>query len=164
MTSASKFNQRMFMWELENILTYKKAINDDHFLDFTFLYSRNHLDFESTKANAERLEVEGLGYNALQFGSTLTNTSDAYVTEGVSYMGRVNYRLKNRYLLTLTARRDGSSVFAKNNKYATFPSGSLAWILSEESFMKKFQFIDMLKLRVSYGSVGNQAISPYSIT
>ena len=161
MTSASKFNQRMFMWELENILTYKKAINDDHFLDFTFLYSRNHLDFESTKANAERLEVEGLGYNALQFGSTLTNTSDAYVTEGVSYMGRVNYRLKNRYLLTLTARRDGSSVFAKNNKYATFSSGSLAWILSEESFMKKFQFIDMLKLRVSYGSVGNQAISPY---
>lgn len=161
MTSASKFNQRMFMWELENILTYKKAINDDHFLDFTFLYSRNHLDFESTKASAERLEVEGLGYNALQFGSTLTNTSDAYITEGVSYMGRINYRLKNRYLLTLTARRDGSSVFAKNNKYATFPSGSLAWIVSEESFMKKFQFIDMLKLRVSYGSVGNQAISPY---
>lgn len=161
MTSASKLNQREFMWELENILTYKKAINEDHFLDFTFLYSRNHLDFESTKASAERLEVEGLGYNALDFGSTQTNTSDAYVTEGVSYMGRVNYRLKNRYLFTFTARRDGSSVFAKNNKYATFPSGSLAWIMSEESFMEKFRFIDLLKLRASYGSVGNQAISPY---
>ena len=161
MTSASKLNQREFMWELENILTYKKAINEDHFFDFTFLYSRNHLDLESTKASAERLDVDGLGYNALQFGSTSTNTSDAYKTEGVSYMGRVNYRLKNRYLFTFTARRDGSSVFAKNNKYATFPSGSLAWIMSEESFMKKFSFIDMLKLRASYGSVGNQAISPY---
>jgi TonB-linked SusC/RagA family outer membrane protein len=161
MTSANKFNQREFMWGCENILTYKKTIYEDHSFDFTFLYSRNHLNFESTNASAERLNVEGLGYNALQFGSTLTNTSNAYITEGVSYMGRVNYRLKNHYLLTFTARRDGSSVFAKNNKYATFPSGSLAWIMSEESFMKKFRFIDLLKLRASYGSVGNQAISPY---
>lgn len=161
MTSANKFNQREYMWECENILSYKKTINDDHSFDFTFLYSRNHLDFESTNASAERLNVEGLGYNALQFGSTLTNTSDAYITEGISYMGRVNYRLKNRYLLTLTARRDGSSVFAKNNKYATFPSSSLAWIMSEESFMKKVRFVNLLKLRASYGSVGNQAISPY---
>ncbi|MDR3142451.1 MAG: TonB-dependent receptor [Tannerellaceae bacterium] len=161
MTGASKFNQREFMWECENILTWKKTVGEDHSLDLTFLYSRNHSGFESVTASAERLNVEGLGYNALQFGSTLTNTSNAYVTEGISYMGRVNYRLKNRYLLTFTTRRDGSSVFAKNNKYATFPSGSLAWILSEESFMKKFRFIDLLKLRASYGSVGNQAISPY---
>ncbi len=161
MTSASKFNQRELTWELENILTYKKTFNEDHAFDFTLLYSRNHLKFESTTARAERLDVDGLGFNALQFGSTSTNTSDAYETQGVSYMGRVNYRLKNKYMFTFTARRDGSSVFAKNNKYATFPSGSVAWIMSEEAFMEKIPFIDMLKLRASYGSVGNQAISPY---
>ena len=78
-------------------------------------------------------------------------------------MLRINYQFMRKYLLTVTARRDGSSVFAANNKYATFPSASLAWIVSDEAFLKKADFIDMLKLRVSYGSVGNQAISPYQV-
>lgn len=161
MTSASKLNSRYFTWEYDNILTYKKELNSNNAFDITFLYSRTQTDFESTTANADKLTVNGLGYDALQYGTTLTNTSNAYKTVGVSYMGRINYRLMNRYLLTLTVRRDGSSVFAKNNKYATFPSGSFAWIISEEPFMKKVNFIDMLKLRASYGSVGNQAISAY---
>ncbi len=161
MTSASKYNQREFTWVWENILTYKKDINKDHSFDVTFLFGRNHNDFESTTASASLLNVDGLGYDNLGLGSTLTNISNAYETEGISYMGRLNYRFKNRYLFTLTSRRDGSSVFAKNNKYATFPSGSVAWILSEESFMKNLTFLNVLKLRYSYGSVGNQAISPY---
>lgn len=161
MTSASKFNQREFTWVWENILTYKKDLKKDHSFDFTFLFGRNHNDFESTTASASLLNVDGLGYNNLGLGSTLTNSSNAYKTEGISYMGRLNYRFKDRYLFTVTSRRDGSSVFAKNNKYATFPSGSVAWIMSEESFMKQLTFIDVLKLRFSYGAVGNQAISPY---
>jgi hypothetical protein len=88
-------------------------------------------------------------------------SSLARVSEGVSYMARLNYRFMNRYLLTFTSRRDGSSVFASNNKYATFPSGALAWILSEEDFIKNLSFVDLLKFRVSYGAVGNQAIDPY---
>ena len=67
----------------------------------------------------------------------------------------------NKYLFTLTARRDGSSVFAANHKYATFPSAAFAWIVSEEDFLDNAAFLDLLKLRVSYGAVGNQAISPY---
>ena len=160
-TSASKFDQKNFDWVLENIVTYKRQIGENHALDFTFLYGRNHYGFESTTATASQLSSDALGFNNLGLGSILTNSSSAQASEGVSSMARLNYQFKKKYLLTLTVRRDGSSVFAVNNKYGTFPSGSLAWIVSDEPFLKKVNFIDMMKFRVSYGSVGNQAINPY---
>ncbi|TDO22537.1 SusC/RagA family TonB-linked outer membrane protein [Pedobacter duraquae] len=160
-TSASKFDQKNFDWVLENILTYNKQISKDHAVDFTLLYGRNHYGFESTTALADQLSSDALGFNNLGLGAVLSNTSTAEASEGISSMFRINYRFKEKYLLTLTARRDGSSVFAANNKYATFPSGSLAWIASDEPFIKKIPFIDMLKVRLSYGAVGNQAIGPY---
>ena len=157
---ASKLNQLNFDWLLENILTYNKKFGD-HSLNFTLLYGRNHEQLESTTASASQLSSDALGYNNLILGSIMSTNSTASASEGVSSMFRVNYRFKEKYLLTLTARRDGSSVFAANNKYSTFPSASLAWIVSEEDFIKKVSIIDMLKLRFSYGSVGNQAIGPY---
>ena len=160
-TSASKFNQQNFDWLLENILRYKRTLGEDHSFDFTFLYSRDHSEFESTTANANLLSIDALGYNNLGLGSILTNSSLAQASEGISYMGRMNYEFKNKYLLTLTIRRDGSSVFAANNKYATFPSGAIAWIVSDEPFMQKSKVVNNLKLRFSYGLVGNQAIEPY---
>lgn len=160
-TTASKFNREDFDWVLENILTYNHRFNGNHAIDATLLYGRNHLGFESTTSNASQLSSDALGWNNLGLGGILTNTSSAGISDGVSSMLRLNYRLKDKYLLTLTARRDGSSVFAANNKYATFPSGALSWIVSEEKFMETVSFVDMLKLRVSYGAVGNQAISPY---
>jgi TonB-linked SusC/RagA family outer membrane protein len=160
-TSASKFNQQNFDWVLENILHYKTTLGQDHNFDFTLLYSRDHSEFESTTANADLLSIDALGYNNLGLGSILTNSSLAQSSEGISYMGRMNYQFKSKYLLTLTIRRDGSSVFSVNNKYATFPSGAVAWIVSDEPFLEKSQVINSLKLRLSYGSVGNQAIAPY---
>lgn len=160
-TTASKFNREDFDWVLENILTYNHRFNANHAIDATLLYGRNHLGFESTTSNASPLSSDALGWNNLGLGGILTNTSSAGISDGVSSMLRLNYRLKDKYLLTLTARRDGSSVFAANNKYATFPSGALSWIVSEEKFMETVSFVDMLKFRVSYGAVGNQAISPY---
>lgn len=160
-TSASKFNRQDFDWVLENIVTYEKQLGNAHAFDITLLYGRNHLGYESTSANATQLSTDALGWNELGLGGILTNTSSAGISEGISSMFRVNYRLMDRYFVTLTARRDGSSVFAANNKYATFPSGSVAWLMSEEHFLKGSSKVDMLKLRVSYGAVGNQAISPY---
>src|SRR5699024_5069769 len=101
------------------------------------------------------------GWDRLNVGELHQVQSYAQEVTGISSMARLNYRFKDRYLFTLTARRDGSSVFAANNKYATFPSAAFAWIVSDESFMKDVEFLDFLKLRTSYGAVGNQAISPY---
>ncbi|SDL39800.1 SusC/RagA family TonB-linked outer membrane protein [Siphonobacter aquaeclarae] len=160
-TSANKYNQESFDWVLENILTYTKQIGKNHGLDVTLLYGRNHQQSESTTANANQLSSDALGWNSLTLGGTQTTTSAASMVDGISSMARLNYRFKDRYLLTLTARRDASSVFAANNKYATFPSAALAWIVSDESFMRKATAVDLLKFRLSYGAVGNQAIQPY---
>lgn len=79
-----------------------------------------------------------------------------------SYMGRVNYTFADKYLVTATVRRDGSSRFGEGNKYGIFPSASLAWRISEEEFLKKFSFINDMKLRAGYGVTGNQEIGNYS--
>lgn len=160
-TSASKFNERQYSWVLENILNYTKSIGVDHNFDLTLLFGRNHVGAESTTAEGEQFNVDVLGYDNLGLAEIQRINSAAYAVDMVSYMARLNYQYKNRYLLTLTARRDGSSVVSVNNKYATFPSGSVAWIMSDENFMAGVSFLDMLKLRASYGAVGNQAIEPY---
>jgi TonB-linked SusC/RagA family outer membrane protein len=77
----------------------------------------------------------------------------------LSYFGRVNYSLLNRYLLTLTFRADGSSRFAPSNRWGYFPAGAIGWRISEESFMESVGWVNNLKLRFSYGSVGNDGIS-----
>lgn len=79
----------------------------------------------------------------------------------LSYMARVNYDFKEKYLLTATMRADGSSRFGANNKFGYFPSVALGWNISSESFMQNVRWLDMAKLRLSYGSTGNQAIDPY---
>jgi len=79
----------------------------------------------------------------------------------VSYLGRANYDLNDAYLFTLTGRTDGSSRFGKNNKWAFFPSAAFAWRVSSEPFMARQSVFGDLKLRVSYGKTGNQAIDPY---
>ena len=75
----------------------------------------------------------------------------------LSYLGRVNYTYDNKYLLTATIRRDGSSRFSKKNRWSNFPSVSLAWRLSEDPFFKKSFWLSDVKLRAGYGLTGNQA-------
>ena len=103
-----------------------------------------------------------LGYFALQNGlshvPTRTNTATWKLA---SYLGRLNYIFNEKYLLTATFRRDGSSKFAANNKWAPFYSFALAWRLSQEPFIQNIEAISSMKLRLSYGESGNQAISPY---
>lgn len=101
-------------------------------------------------------------YWNLSQGSLLQVPSSSITeTELSSYYSRINYKLADKYLLTFTGRYDGSSRFAKNNKWAFFPSGAFAWNISEEKFMENSENISQLKLRTSYGITGNQAISPY---
>lgn len=160
-TSADKTNRSDFDWVQENILTYSKTFGGINDIDVTLLYGRNHSGYESTSSSVNQLSSDANGWNNLSLGQNPTAKSDAQSREGISSMARINYRLKNKYLLTVTGRRDGSSVFSANNKFAFFPSAALAWIASDESFIQNIGFFDLLKLRFSYGSVGNQAISAY---
>lgn len=159
--SASKSLTNYYDWQIENTLNYKKAINSNNFFDVTLLYSRNRSSSESTSANSSLMSTDELGWNNLKLGDTQTVGSGGNGVEGVSYMARLNYRLFERYLATFTVRRDGASVFSENNKYATFPSAALSWIVSEEGFMQNLKWLNTLKIRGSYGAVGNQAINPY---
>ena len=97
--------------------------------------------------------------NILPGGRTL---DDIYVKSNMlSYFGRVNYKLHNKYLLTASMRADGSSVLAEGNKWGYFPSVAAAWVLSEESFLNSSPLIDNLKLRLSWGKAGNSSVNPY---
>ena len=117
---------------------------------------------ETTTASAFGFPSDFYGYRNLGIASNPQPPS-SFESRWVllSYLGRVNYILKDKYLFTATARYDGSSKFGKNNKYGFFPSGAVAWRLSEEDFIKNMNFFDQLKLRVGFGSTGNERIGLY---
>ncbi|RAJ94456.1 TonB-linked SusC/RagA family outer membrane protein [Larkinella arboricola] len=155
-------------WVLENILTYTRQLTENHAFDLTLLYGRNQANSESILASG--VDFTGVsdvnGWNNLSLARIQTTTYPSGVlgasnVDAISSMARLNYRFMNRYLLTLTARRDANSVFGANKKFGTFPSVALAWVVSDEAFMEKVPLVNSLKLRASYGSVGNQAISAY---
>jgi TonB-dependent starch-binding outer membrane protein SusC len=117
---------------------------------------------ESNGLVASKFTVDQTGVNDLggaeQIGSKYSNISERVLN---SYLGRLNYSFADKYLLTISYRADGSSVFGANNKWGFFPSGSLAWKINEESFIKDLNIFSELKLRGSWGIIGNQAIKPY---
>jgi TonB-linked SusC/RagA family outer membrane protein len=158
--SASKYNGEAFDWMLESIVSYSKRIQDHQF-DVTLLYGRNQRKWESTRATGSNFFTDVLSWNNLNLAQVQQSFSNASQVDGISSMARLNYQFKSRYLLTVTARRDGTSVFGANHKYGLFPSAAFAWVLSDEPILEEVSFINFLKLRLSYGSVGNQAINPY---
>ena len=146
---------------VENILTYDAKFYDKHRVDFTFMQSADARKTTTTTSTANSLGNDFFGINSL--GSAL-ETSAARTQSNhnvLSFMGRVNYIFNDRYLFNFTMRADGSSVFGANNKWGYFPSAALAWNMQKESFMKDIAWIDESKLRLSYGQIGNEAISPY---
>ncbi|MFT4093625.1 MAG: TonB-dependent receptor [Niabella sp.] len=148
-------------WLLENILTYEKNWKLHH-LDFTGLYSAKERNYFYMGATATGFFNDELSFNELSAGST--QTSDSYRDRYglLSQMARINYGYDSRYLLTLTGRRDGASVMGANtSKYGFFPSAAFAWNISREAFMQNISKINNLKLRLSYGRSGNEAISVY---
>lgn len=125
--------------------------------------SRNR--FRWTNVGATSFPTDDFGYynlGAAYDKSQFTLDSDMTTSALMSYVGRVNYEYDGRYLATVTARYDGSSKFADGKKWGMFPSVALAWNITNESFMTGQQFLDLAKLRVGYGSVGNQNIPEYS--
>jgi TonB-dependent starch-binding outer membrane protein SusC len=148
-------------WLVNNIVTYNKTI-DKHKINATLLYSRENRVGESSELTSYGFDITTLGYNSMELGSTQSVASGAWEENSISYMARINYTYNDRYLLTSTIRRDGFSGFGTNKKFANFPSVSLGWIASEESFMKNLTWLNFLKLRLSYGLNGNQGIGRYA--
>ncbi len=157
-----KNTSNTFDYYLENIVSYKKTFAAVHSVDVTLLYGRNNSKFDRTNVRSENFFNDALGYNNLSLGRRQTIFTDAVETNGISSMARLNYGFKDRYFITLTARRDGFSAFGPNNKFGTFPTAAVAWVVSDEGFLKNNNLISYLKLRGSYGKVGNQGIAAYS--
>ncbi len=143
-----------------NIVSYLQTFGD-HSINATLLYSRENIIAQSSTLNAQGFGNPVLGYNNMGLGTVATANSTAWEENSISYMARANYSYKSRYLLTGTIRRDGYSGFGPNNKFANFPSVSLGWVATEESFMDNVGDL-YLKLRTSYGLNGNQGIGRYS--
>lgn len=158
---AKKDQNETVEWVQENILSYLGSIGKDHEFDITLMYGLNHSNSQKTLASAQSFFSNSVLWNSLQLGGIPSVSSGESTVDGISSMARLNYRLKSRYLLTLTMRRDGYSGFGENNKFGNFPSVALAWIATEEGFLKNQNLINFLKVRASYGKTGNQAISPY---
>lgn len=148
-------------YTLENILTYEKTIGLHRF-DFTGLYAARSKYWQESEAIGEVFPNDVLEWGGLGTASTHKVSSRADLYRSISQMGRLNYSYDSRYMLTFTVRRDGASVFGDNHKYGVFPSGAAAWNIHNEGFMESTRnVIDNLKLRVSYGVAGNEAINPY---
>lgn len=125
-----------------------------------FEYKRE--TFQEVTVEAQDYISDGTLFNNLEGGTNVQNpTSEKALVEQVSFFSRLNYNIQDKYLLTATVRRDGSSVFGENEQFALFPSASVGWSIANESFMDGFDSVTQLKLRLSWGLSGNQAVPPY---
>ncbi|MFD2887304.1 SusC/RagA family TonB-linked outer membrane protein [Chitinophaga cymbidii] len=152
---AYKEYQNYYDYTFDNILTYTKNFGQ-HDITATLLYGAIKRKYNRTFSEARGFPRLTLSYNNLSQGTFQFAQSDAWKESLAYQMARVNYKFKDRYLLTATIRRDGFSGFARNYKYGTFPVLALGWIISEENFMKNISAINSLKLRAGYGVNGNQ--------
>src|SRR5690606_21277494 len=146
----------------ENFLTYTKSFQDVHNLEamggYSYQSSRNEM-WESRNRN---FVSDNFSFWNLGAGSNYQNAASELIDWVMSsFYGRINYNFKGKYLLTVTGRYDGSSRFGDNNKWAFFPSGALAWNISQEPFMQSVKAISNLKIRTSYGETGNTEIGSY---
>ncbi|WKZ61345.1 MAG: TonB-dependent receptor [Cyclobacteriaceae bacterium] len=155
---GSDNNRRFTNWVNENTITYQKKI-EDHSFDALVGFTSQRYRLDGTLVSASNYPDDKIQtVNAA--GITLV-TSDIQEWTLLSYLARVNYTYKDKYLFTLSARRDGSSRFGKNNRWGNFPAASVGWIISKEDFWN-FEEVSFLKLRASYGITGNFEIGNYS--
>lgn len=161
--SGEYYNRNYITWLLENTLTYNKTIAEKHNVDALVGYSAQKATAENAKVSATQYpddEVPWIGAATKKEGSS--DTEQWYDWSIISYLARLNYNYDGKYLFSAAFRRDGCSRFGAYSKWANFPSVSLGWIASDESFMKHTDPLSYLKFRASYGKVGNNNIGNYT--
>jgi TonB-linked SusC/RagA family outer membrane protein len=164
-SSFAAVNSQSIAYTWENTLNYVLNIGNVHDIQLLLGQSAQQSIFESHETSGIGLQ-DHYGKNGFY---DLTNISpggrniiNVFTQKNLlSYFGRINYKLWNKYLITASIRADGSSVLSKGNKWGYFPSVAAAWVLSEEGFLKSFDPVNNLKLRLSWGKSGNSAVNPY---
>lgn len=152
-------------WTFDNIFSYQRIFNEVHELNATLVFGWESREGEGTNATSAIFGNMDLGYNFLEGGEVEKQlvSTNAWEEFSLYNMGRVNYKYNNKYLFTGTIRRDGFSGFGEDKKIGYFPSGAFAWVIGEENFVKdNVNWLNYLKLRLSYGLSGNRTIGRYS--
>lgn len=164
MPYAEIYNQNEWAYTWDNILTYNKIFKKDHSLTLTGVTSWNYRQIEDLYTGSLKQELNSLLYYRMSSGTSFYANSNYKQTQQMSYAGRLNYSYKGKYIVNASVRYDGVSWLSEGHKWDYFPSMALAWRISDESFMENTrEWLNNLKLRVSYGITGNAGgMSAYS--
>lgn len=154
-TRSEGYNQN---WVWDNTVTYENTFRDQHKLSVIALFS-----MQKDKHTGSGMTGEGLPYesdwHAIQTAEQITNVNSSYWESAmVSVMGRVNYVFRDKYLFTVTARYDGTSRLARKNRWGLLPSAAVGWSVKNENFLRDKEWLNTLKLRLSWGKTGNNNI------
>ena len=152
--AAELRNNEAFSYIMDNLVSVNKTYNN-HSFTFTGLHSIQQERYDSAFSRVANLPFNSSFYNLGTASSRERTESSFNKISLISYMARINYAFRDRYLLTLATRWDGSSKLSPGNKWSSFPSAAVAWRLSEESFMQDLNFLSDLKVRFSAGIAGN---------
>ena len=162
LSTASNKGNKSYLFTLENMLMYAKEFNKDHNLNVTLLQSIQRYQEDSYGVEVKDLPYEYQHFWNLGSAAEISKVESNYKKWTLaSFMGRINYNFKDRYLLTVSARYDGSSRLAEGHKWVLFPSAAFAWRIMDEPFMPEFDALSNLKLRIGWGRTGNSAVDPY---
>lgn len=160
---ATYYDANSWGWRMTNTLNYTKELNKNNRINATIGVEESLSRSYIMRQTAEGLTSESIGWKNMMLAETSKlEDNEVSKTTAISYFGRINYVLMNRYMATVTFRRDGSSLLSYDHRWDNFPSFSLAWNLKEESFLTNINSLDQLKLRYGYGVSGNQAVAVYS--
>ncbi|MCS3734647.1 SusC/RagA family TonB-linked outer membrane protein [Mucilaginibacter dorajii] len=154
-------NTTIVHYTVNNYFTYKNAFGNDHTLDATLGTSYEYNHYMGNDIQGQQFPSDSYKQiidAAVKSGGYSSQTEYSFV----SYFARANYAYKSKYLLSVSGRTDASSRFGANNRYGFFPAGSVGWVLSEEDFLKNSNLVSNLKVKASYGLIGNAEISNYA--
>ncbi|MEO7977473.1 TonB-dependent receptor [Flavobacterium sp.] len=160
-------NRRDLSWTIDNIISYDRTFAAKHKVGVTLLQTASSWDYETSSMSANNIPKPSFIWNAMGSVDATNAANNARMGSGInqrginSYMARVNYGFDNRYLLTMSGRWDGVTQLSEGHKWDFFPSAALAWRINNEEFLNDVTWIENLKLRLGFGSVGNSSVNPY---
>ena len=159
---SNRNTSKTFNWNLNNTLTWDRTFNDLHHFTVTLVQEAEENRYWYDEIHARNITpTDVLGFHYIEGANkeqSSFKTNDTHYT-AAAYLGRLFYGFMDRYMVTATVRRDGYSAFGQNNPWANFWSLGASWVLSEEKFAQNWTWLDMAKLRLSYGTNGNRSLN-----